>query len=102
MKIPLEGGGPETIARVNGTGQTVRGADWGRDGTIVFAHRSGVSAFFGLSRVSASGGTPTELLSPDVARGEEYAWPQWLPDGEHVLLSIHRQGGQADAVAVLS
>ena len=57
----------------------------------------------GLSRVSASSGAPTELLSPDVARSEDYAWPQWLPDGEHVLFSIKRQGGQATgAVAVLS
>ena len=46
MKIPLEGGGPETIARVNGTGgQTIQGADWGTDGTIVFAQRSGTSGY---------------------------------------------------------
>ena len=80
MKIPLGGGAPETIARVNGTGgQTIQGADWGPDGTIVFAQRSGTSGFMGLSRVSALGGTPIDLLSADVARGEEYAWPQWLP-----------------------
>jgi Tol biopolymer transport system component len=103
MKIPIDGGAPVTIARVNGTsGLTFPGADWGADGTIVFAHRSGISAFVGLSRVSASGGTPTELLAPDIARGEEYGWPQWLPDGEHVLFSIRRPAGQADAVAVLS
>jgi eukaryotic-like serine/threonine-protein kinase len=103
MKIPLEGGAPEMIARVNGTGaQTIQGADWGTDGTIVFAQRSGTSGFMGLSRVSASGGTPSDLLSADVGRGEEYAWPQWLPGGEHVLFSIHKQGGQAEGVAILS
>jgi Tol biopolymer transport system component len=103
MKIPLEGGAPEVIARVNGTGgQTIQGADWGTDGTIVFAQRSGASGFMGLSRVSASGGTPSDLLSADVGRGEEYAWPQWLPDGEQVLFSIHKQGGQPEAVAVFS
>jgi serine/threonine-protein kinase len=104
MKIPLQGGAPETIARVNGTGDpTIHGADWGTDGTIVFGQRSGTSGFMGLSRVSASGGTPTELLSPDLARGEEYGWPQWLPGGEYLLFSIERRGGQATgAVAVLS
>src|SRR5262249_47978828 len=103
MKIPVQGGGPVTIARVNGTGdQTIHGADWGADGTIVFGQRSGTSGFLGLSRVSASGGTPTELLAPDLARGEEYGWPQWLPGGEYVLFSIERRGGQTGAVAVLS
>jgi Tol biopolymer transport system component len=102
MKIPLEGGAPETIARVNGTGdQTIQGADWGTDGTIVFAQRSGTSGFMGLSQVPASGGTPTELLSPDLARGEEYGWPQWVPGGEYVLFSINKQDGQ-HAVAILS
>src|SRR5262249_27625478 len=64
--------------------------------------RSGTSGFMGLSRVSALGGTPIDLLAADAARGEEYAWPQWLPDGEHVLFSVHKQGGQATGVAVLS
>jgi hypothetical protein len=76
MKIPLEGGAPETIARVNRSGsQTLLGADWGTDGSIVFAQRSRTSNFMGLYRVSAAGGTPTELLSADLEREEEYAWP---------------------------
>jgi serine/threonine-protein kinase len=103
MKVRLEGGAPITIVHVNGTGgQNILGADWGTDGTIVFSQRWASSNFMGLFRVPASGGTPTDLLPPDVARGEHYEWPQWLPDGEHVLFNIRRPAQQANAVAVLS
>ncbi len=77
MKVPVEGGVPQTICEA----AEVRGASWGSDGTIVFS--TGTS---GLRRVSASGGTPRVLLAPDFKHGEvAFYWPEILPRDEAVL-----------------
>jgi serine/threonine protein kinase len=102
MKIPVDGGVPIAIAPVNSSSpQVLVGADWGSDGTIVFAQRGPTSDPIGLWRVSALGGSPTELLLPDATRGElQYRWPQFV-DAEHVMFDIRRQNG-SDAVAIVS
>src|ERR1700681_4547937 len=57
------------------------GGTWSPDGVIVFGSRSG-----GLFSVSANGGPPTPLTTPDTAHGESAHWfPSFLPDGRHVL-----------------
>jgi serine/threonine-protein kinase len=79
-KISVTGGAPITIASVDRS----RGASWGPDGTIVFAP----SVFSGLMRVPSTGGAVEPVTTLDKAKDERtHRWPQWLPDGRHVLFS---------------
>ena len=76
------------------------GASWGDDNTIVFATDDPST---GLWRVSADGGEPTVLTTPDAAQGEsDHGFPSVLPGGRGVLFTI-TAAGQADnaQVAVL-
>ena len=54
------------------------GGTWAPDDTIIFADLT----VRGLSRISASGGTPEVLTTPDAAKGENRAWPEVLPGGK--------------------
>jgi hypothetical protein len=56
----------------------------------------------GLYRVSASGGTPTQISRPDPKRGEEsHRWPVFLPDGSHYLyLAANFSGRKAEVDAI--
>ena len=61
-----------------------RGGTWNKDGVIIFTPDAGARG--GLYRVSASGGTPTQITKPDTSRGENsHRWPGFLPDGTHYL-----------------
>jgi eukaryotic-like serine/threonine-protein kinase len=81
-KIAIGGGEPLRIADVSSDSP---GATWGPDGTIVFSP----AWLGGLSEVSAEGGPVKTLTTPDTARGEKGHWfPQFLPDGKHVLFTI--------------
>lgn len=77
-KLDLTGGQVQAICDApNG-----RGGTWNKDGVIVFAPDTNV----GLHRVSASGGTPTQISKLDRNRGEDgHRWPMFLPDGTHYL-----------------
>jgi serine/threonine-protein kinase len=55
------------------------GGTWGPDGTIVFA--SPFSAREGLRRVSAMGGTPVVLTTPDPAEEGGHGDPAFVPGG---------------------
>ncbi len=65
------------------------GASWGRDGTIVFAPprpRAAALPTGALSRVSVASGVVDHFTTLDSADGElSHSWPQFLPDGRHVL-----------------
>ena len=76
QRVDLGGGSPLPVCDVGrGLG---RGGSWGNDGYIIF----GGSLTAGLSRVSASGGTPSPLTTPDQSRGElSHRWPQVLSGG---------------------
>ena len=96
-KVALTGGPPVTIAQ---TGQ-VFGATWAPDDTIIFATSDPAT---GLQRVSAAGGAVSGLTQPAPARGElDHLWPEMLPGGRAVLVTITATtGGLAAAqVAVL-
>ena len=83
QKVPLAGGAPQTIC--DAPSFMGHGVHWGTDGTIVFGGAVGV----GLLRVSANGGTPETLTTPDTERGEySHAWPQILPDNKNVLFQV--------------
>jgi eukaryotic-like serine/threonine-protein kinase len=78
-KVRVEGGKPITLAPSRWGGGT-----WGADGTIIYTE----SYNGGLRQVSAAGGEPTRLTTPDSAAGElGHFWPQLLPDGRHVIFT---------------
>ncbi len=80
-KVNLDGGTPEDICTVNGSG---RGAAWSPDGTIVLAP-AGEGPLF---KVSANGGTPEPLTALDASTGETgHRFPHFLPDGTHFLFA---------------
>ena len=83
MKVPAEGGRPFRLADARGAG----GATWLEDGTIVFAPMYSD----GLFRVSAEGGTPERLTTPDHESGElGHWWPEPLPGGSWILFTGFR------------
>ena len=84
-KVAVEGGVPITLCDIS----ILYGANWGRDGDIVFADGGST----GLSRVSAEGGKPEFLTKPDPKREERsHRLPSWLPNGKAVLFTIMRHG----------
>ena len=58
-----------------------RGGTWSRDGEIVFSR----ALDDGLYRVRASGGEVTEVTKLDRTRQNSHRWPQFLPDGRHLI-----------------
>ncbi len=78
-KVRVEEGAPIVLAEANWGG-----GSWGPDGTIVYSQ----SYKSGLWQVSAGGGTAERLTSPDSTAGElAHWWPQFLPDGRHVVFT---------------
>ena len=82
-----------TVSGVDGTGS--RGAAWGPDDTIVYATNLPTT---GLQRVSAGGGKPVVLTTPNRERGEsDHVWPEFLPGGQVVLFTISPARGAGSA-----
>jgi serine/threonine-protein kinase len=80
-KISVAGGASLTLCDA----PDPRGAVWTPDSTIFFAP-SGTS---GISKVSASGGTPEIVTVPDPKKGESsHRWPELLPGGETLLYAV--------------
>ena len=95
MKVAAEGGRPFVIADQQGAG----GAAWGTDGRLVFAPIYSD----GLFRVSAEGGEPERLTTPDRTRGElGHWWPQILPGGQTVLFTAFRSPADTSVIGVVS
>jgi hypothetical protein len=93
-KVSIAGGPPITLCPVAGASL---GASWGDDNTIVFATNDQRT---GLWRVSADGGEPTALTTPDVSEREnDHVFPSLLPGGRGVLFTI-AAAGQADKAEV--
>lgn len=79
--ISLAGIRSETLATVTDE----RGGTWSREGVILFAR----GPRGGLFTVTATGGTPEPLLTPDATRGEfGFQWPQFLPDGRRFVFFV--------------
>jgi len=82
-KVLLSGGAPVNICDV----QDIRGAAWAPDDTIIFTRA--FTGAIGLSRVSAAGGVPQPLTTPDPKQREfGHRWPEVLPGGKAVLFTI--------------
>ena len=61
------------------------GGTWSPAGVILFVP----DEFGGILRVSASGGLPAQVTTPDMARQEvSHLWPYFLPDGQHFLYFV--------------
>lgn len=77
LKIVRVAGGSPTIVCEARVGQVPSGA-WHESGVILFGGSTSIS------RISASGGTPTPVTA--LTAGETaHRWPDFLPDGEHFL-----------------
>jgi serine/threonine-protein kinase len=97
-KVSILGGPPVTLCQ---SATEPRGASWEPDDTIIFATSDPST---GLLRVSASGGEPTVLTTPDTAGGEsDHVNPVVLPGGHAVLFTILTVSGRIDdaRIAVL-
>ncbi|MDQ5871398.1 MAG: protein kinase [Acidobacteriota bacterium] len=90
-RVELSGGAAVSICDVPPAGGI--SGTWSRAGDILF---SGVQRS-GISRVSAAGGTPTEIIVLDRSRGEaRILWPWYLPDGERFLYLLRHVDGRGD------
>ncbi len=92
-RIAIAGGSPTPICDLptNGNGD---GGTWNLQDVIVFA----MSVPSPLYRVSAAGGIPAPATT--LAKGDTgQHWPQFLPDGRHVLY-LARGPGDADAIYI--
>ncbi len=87
-KVLRTGGAPLSIADFSELAATRNvSAAWDEQDTILFTP----DVFTGIRRVSASGGTPTEVTK--LAPGESFhLWPQLLPGGRSILFSAVGQG----------
>lgn len=75
--VDLAGGAPLTLCDAN----FGRGGAWGPNGVILFTPDTQKA----VVRISAAGGTPTEVTKLDRAQHTSHRWPFFLPDGKHFL-----------------
>ncbi len=88
-KVPITGGTPITLCKVN----RARGASWGPDNTIVFAP----NRTSGLFKVSAAGGEPIPVTTLDAEEDEAaHYWPQVVPGGKVIFTVLYQGSGVAD------
>jgi serine/threonine protein kinase/Tol biopolymer transport system component len=93
-KVPVDGGNPIPLGEWRGAG----GACWLTDGTIVFAPIYSD----GLFRVSADGGKPERLTTPDHAGGVlGHWWPRPLPGERRILFTAFRTPMNDSRIGVL-
>ena len=94
MKVASEGGRPFRFADQQGVG----GSTWLKDGTIVFTHVYSD----GLFRMSAEGGNPQRLTTPDRSAGElGHWWPEALPGERFVVFTAFRTPVDRSRIGVL-
>jgi serine/threonine-protein kinase len=94
MKVALDGGRPFPLMTTHGGA----GGAWLRDGTMV------VSPTYsdGLFRISADGGTPERLSTPDHANGElGHWWPDALPGERKVVFTAFHSPVDRSRIGVL-
>jgi Tol biopolymer transport system component len=94
-KLNLDGGPVQTLCDAS----TGRGGTWNKDGVILFTPSGTLGV--GLYRISASGGTPTQVTVPDKTLNEDSnRWPLFLPDGIHYLYSAINLSGRKDLYSI--
>lgn len=81
------------------TGGLAFGGSWSPAGIILFVP----DIFGGILRVSANGGIPVRLTTPDTGRQEvSHLWPYFLPDGEHFLYFVQSKERRLQGIYVAS
>jgi eukaryotic-like serine/threonine-protein kinase len=87
-RVAAAGGPSQTLTEVrqpgegSGSGALADGGAWNAAGVIVYSAGRGSP----LMRTTASGGPRTAFTRLDEAEGDvRHNWPQFLPDGKHVL-----------------
>ncbi|MCI0568770.1 MAG: serine/threonine-protein kinase [Acidobacteria bacterium] len=96
QKVDIGGGPPLALCDV---GQNPRRGSWNQDDVIIFSP----SSLDSIHRISASGGTPTQVTKLDTAKSETtHRWATFLPDGQHFLYmaGTHAAGARSEANAV--
>jgi serine/threonine-protein kinase len=94
QKVNLGAGLPITLCDIP-RGEEM-GASWGDNDTILFASSAG------LFLVSASGGTPSTVSTPDPRQGEiSHRWPEFLPGAEAALFTVWSGSPETSRIAVL-
>ena len=95
-KISLAGGSSITLCDAAAPGLY---GSWGSEDTIVFS--ANYESVRQLYRVSASGGEPEVLATPDLDKGEDrYLSPHILPGGNAVLFTIGHGTSQYQVAAL--
>ncbi len=97
-KIAVTGGAAQTICD---TSDRATGASWGADDRIIFSSATpSPTGARGLYRVSADGGTPEPLTSPDAgSQNSFHRWPEILPGGQAVLFAMFATSSDSTVVA---
>ncbi len=94
-KLSLAGGPVQTLCDAS----TGRGGTWNKDGVILFTPSGTLGV--GLYKISAAGGTPTQVTVPDKNLSEDsHRWPVFLPDGTHYLYSAINLSGRTDLYSI--
>jgi hypothetical protein len=94
-KVSLRGGQPVMLARLP---PVARGGTWLPNDTIVYS----ASQSSGLWLVPAAGGESRELTSPGTGAGDgAHLWPQVLPGGTDVLMTVRLATSVVDAGLVV-
>jgi serine/threonine protein kinase/Tol biopolymer transport system component len=76
-----------------------RGGTWSKDGVILFTPIGTLGV--GLYKISAGGGTPTQVTVPDKNLAEDSnRWPMFLPDGIHYIYSAINLSGRRDLYSI--
>jgi eukaryotic-like serine/threonine-protein kinase len=86
--VPVEGGTPSELCDA----PAGRGGTWNANGIIVFAPDFQSA----LMQVPASGGTPKPVTVMDTSKYDSHRWPQFLPDGNHLLYLAVSHAGPRD------
>ena len=93
-KVLVEGGPPVDLASCDWAG-----GSWGRNGRLVYSP----SYNTGLWMVSEGGGDERMLTIPDTGKHElGHWWPQFLPDGDHIVFTAYRTPLEEATIEVLS
>ena len=94
-KLSLAGGPVQTLCDAS----TGRGGAWNKDGVILFTPSGTLGV--GLYKISAAGGTATQVTVPDKNLSEDsHRWPVFLPDGVHYLYSAINLSGRTDLYSI--
>ncbi|HEX5577227.1 MAG TPA: protein kinase [Gemmatimonadaceae bacterium] len=97
LKVVPTAGGPARVVFADSA--LAHGGSWGDDGWLYFVGKFGGRP--SLLRVRPEGGKPELVAAPDTARGDLFFfWPDVLPGGRAVLVTVWPQRGEPGVVAV--